>query len=375
MSVLKIEYHQGGVHLPRLDLWLDSPQPRPGLVFVSHAHSDHTARHPEVIVSDATARLMHLRLGGRRTEHVLAFGETREFHVGEVPFRITLLPAGHILGSAMAWIEAGGETLLYTGDFKLRPGLAAEPGELRSADVLVMETTFGRPNYVFPPEDGVWGDIRGFCQEALDAGATPVLLAYSLGKSQEILCGLKDAGFEFALHEQTYRLTRLYEELGVEFCPAIPRSRGPESARSSAVEDQRRLTSAATGQGFKGRAGAANSCYGRFEMPGAKGKVVLWPPGAMRSKALQELGEVRWAVVTGWALDPSCRYRYGVEAAFPLSDHADFPGLLEAVERVGPRKVWTLHGFASEFADVLRHRGYDALALSEPDQLTLSLGG
>ncbi|MCU0772776.1 MAG: MBL fold metallo-hydrolase [Verrucomicrobia bacterium] len=374
MSALNLEYHQGGLYLPRLALWLDPPKAKPGPVFVSHAHSDHTARHPEVIVSDATARLMHLRLGGRRTEHVLAFGEAREFQVGEVPFRITLLPAGHILGSAMAWVEAGGETLLYTGDFKLRPGLAAESCELRPADVLVMETTFGRPGYVFPPAESVWPEIVRFCRDALDTGATPVLLAYSLGKSQEILCGLKDAGFEFALHEQTYRLTRLYEELGVEFSPGQPRSRACESAHSSAVEDQRRLTSAATHREFEVRTISANSSHHRFQAAEAKGKVVLWPPGALRAKALQELGAVRRAVVTGWALDSSCRYRHGVEAAFPLSDHADFPGLLEAVERVRPRKVWTLHGYAAEFADVLRHRGYDALALSEPDQLTLALG-
>lgn len=333
MSALELEYHNGGIHLPRLALWLDPPRPQPGPVFVSHAHSDHTARHAEVIVSEATARLLDLRLGGQRTAHVLAFGESRAFKVGDVPFRITLLPAGHILGSAMALIEAGNETLLYTGDFKLRPGLAAERCELRRADVLVMETTFGRSTFVFPPEQAVWSAVRRFCQDALEAGATPVLLAYSLGKSQEILCGLREAGLEFALHEQTHRTTRLYADLGMSF----------------------------------------PTCH-RFATPLGQGPVVLWPPGARRSKSLETIGPVRCAVVTGWAVEASCRYRYGVEAAFPLSDHADFPGLLEAVDRVRPRTVWTVHGYASEFANVLRQRGQDALALSEPDQLTLGLG-
>jgi DNA ligase-1 len=333
MSALAIEYHQDGLFLPRLGLWMDPHRPKPGAVFVSHAHSDHTARHREVITSQPTARLMRLRLGGERREHVLPYGEAREFRSGEVPFRLTLLPAGHILGSALALIEAGNESLLYTGDFKLRRGLAAEPCELRRADVLVMETTFGRPRYVFPPEDAVWRALAQFCQTALDDGVTPVLLAYSLGKSQEVLCGLAHEGFEFALHEQTYRLSRLYQEMGVRL-----------------------------------------AAYEKFDRQSVAGRVVVWPPGARRSQVLAELGEVRCAIVSGWALDSSCCYRFGVDAAFPISDHADFPDLLEAVKQVAPRKVWTLHGYAAEFADTLRREGCDALALSEPDQLTLALG-
>lgn len=333
MSALALDYHQGGLFLPRLDLWLDPHQPRPGAVFVSHAHGDHTARHKQVILSPPTARLMRLRLGGERVEHVLPFGEAREFRSGDIPFRITLLPAGHILGSAMALVEADGKTLLYTGDFKLRKGLAAEACELRRADTLVMETTFARPNYVFPPDEIVWSEIRQFCRTTFEEGATPVLLAYSLGKSQEVLRGLEHDGFEFTLHEQTFRITQLYEEFGMRFPP-----------------------------------------YHKFETQSAQGRVVLWPPGAMRSKALQGIGNLRRAVITGWALDSSCRYRYGVEAAFPISDHADYPDLLEAVKQVAPSQVWTLHGYAAGFADVLRQRGYDAFALSEPDQLTLALG-
>jgi DNA ligase-1 len=330
---LAIEYHKGGLFLPRLGLWLDPHQPRPGPVFVSHAHSDHIARHKEVILTHSTARLMQLRLAGRRIEHVLSFGDPREFRLGGVPFRLTLLPAGHILGSAMAFIEAEGETLLYTGDFKLNRGLAAEVCELRPADTLVMETTFGRPEYEFPPEARVWTDIATFCRTTLEAQATPVLLCYSLGKSQEVLRGLAGEGFEFALHDQTHEVTRLYEELGVKF-----------------------------------------PVYHKFDQASARGKVIVWPPTAMRSDALQGLGELRRAVITGWALDSSCRYRHGVDAAFPISDHADFPGLLQAVAQVAPDTVWTTHGFAADFADTLRFRGANALALSEPDQLTLALG-
>src|SRR5207249_2152395 len=98
-------------------------------------------------------------------------------------FALTLLPAGHIFGSAMSLIEANGETLLYTGDFKLRPGLSAEPCEPHQADILVMETTYGRPQYVFPPAAEVMKGVIRFCREALDNDETAVLLGYSLGKS------------------------------------------------------------------------------------------------------------------------------------------------------------------------------------------------
>src|SRR5215468_3193500 len=107
MPTWGIEFHHGSVWLRRLGLWLDrrEPQTGPDKVFVSHAHTDHVGAHREVILSAPTARLMQARVSGQRQEHVLAFGETRRFEDGPLPFRITLLPAGHIFGSAMALLE------------------------------------------------------------------------------------------------------------------------------------------------------------------------------------------------------------------------------------------------------------------------------
>jgi Cft2 family RNA processing exonuclease len=84
-------------------------------------------------------------------------------------------------------------------------------------------------------------------------------------------------------------------------------------------------------------------------------------------------GKVRTAVLTGWAIDSGCRFRYQADAAFPLSDHADFPDLLEFVKRVAPKRVFTLHGYATEFATKLREQGIEAWALGEENQLTLKL--
>ena len=320
--------------MPQLGLWLDPHRrrSRPDIVFVSHAHSDHTARHEEVILSAPTARLMQARLGGTRLERVLNFGEPCQFSHAGNRFHVTLLPAGHIFGSAMVLIEADGESLLYTGDFQLRPSLAAEPCEPRHADVLIMETTFGRPQYVFPPAAETMKAVVRFCVETLDRGETAMLLGYSLGKSQELLKGLNGAGLPLMLHGSIEKMTRIYEEFGHSF---------PN--------------------------------YEALDPASARGKVILCPPNARNPALIRRMGDLRSAVVTGWALDRSCRYQYKCDAAFPLSDHADFPELIEFVRRVQPLRVFTLHGFAADFAQALRRLRYDAWALSEDDQLLLEL--
>src|SRR2546421_5619671 len=113
MSAFAIQFQQGGVHLPQLGLWLDAhePQTGPEKVFVSHAHSDHTGFHREVISTAATARFMQARMGAERVENILPFHESRCFDSGRIPFHMKLLPAGHIFGSAMSWIGAEGQSL------------------------------------------------------------------------------------------------------------------------------------------------------------------------------------------------------------------------------------------------------------------------
>jgi Cft2 family RNA processing exonuclease len=167
----------------------------------------------------------------------------------------------------------------------------------------------------------------------LASGATPVLLGYSLGKSQELLRGLADAALPVMLEPSVHKLTRIHEGLGVSF-PA----------------------------------------HERFTAGQARGKVILCAPQHTRAPWLGELGPTRKAVATGWAVDSGCRFRYGADAAFPLSDHADFDELIAFVERVRPRRVLTVHGFAADFAATLRELGHDARAISQDEQLTLALG-
>jgi DNA ligase-1 len=324
--VIDVRYERG-VYLPQQDLWLD-PWDAKRCAFVSHAHNDHIAPHNEIIVSERTARLMQSRLPGERIEHVLPFGERRT--VGGLD--LMLLPAGHIFGSAQCFVFAGDETLVYTGDFKLRAGKSAEQAEWHKADTLVMETTFGLPRYRFPPTEQVIDQIVTFCRETIDDGHVPVLLGYSLGKAQEILCSLEGAGLTPMLHGSVYRMTHIYEQFGRLFCK-----------------------------------------YVRYNANDVAGKVLICPPSANRSRMLESIPRKRVAMISGWAVDANAVYRYQVDAAFPLSDHADYNDLVRYVDLVQPRRVFTLHGFAAEFARDLRERGVEAWALTKENQLELQL--
>lgn len=325
--MIEVRYERG-VYVANEQIWLDPWDAKP-FAFVSHAHSDHIAPHDEIIVSERTARLMQARMPGERREHILNFGEKKTIH----GLDITLIPAGHIFGSAQFFLETADGSLLYTGDFKLRPGRSAEPAEWRHAETLIMETTFGLPRYRFPPTEEIVGQIVAFCRDALESGAVPVLLGYSLGKAQEILCALSGAGLTPMLHGTVHRMTRIYEQFGQEFCD-----------------------------------------YERYNANAVAGKVLICPPSTNRSRMLDKIKDKRVAMISGWAVEPSAIYRYQVDAAFPLSDHADYTDLIRYVELVKPARVLTLHGFAAEFARDLRERGVEAWALSEENQMELTLG-
>ncbi len=322
-------HFKAGVNLPQIGWWLDAQRSQLRS-FVSHAHSDHIASHREIIATRATAGLMRLRLGGRRQETILGYDEPWATEFG---CEMRLHPAGHVFGSAMLHATTGHGSLLYTGDFKLRPSRAAEACVAPPADVLIMETTFGLPRYVFPPQAEIERDIVDFCRQAIADQVTPVLFAYSLGKTQELLQIAGGAGLPVMLHEHGYKVTTRYAELGMSLPPF-------------SLLDKRTYA----------------------------GHVIIAPPMSAQSAPLTWIHPKRTAIASGWAMDPGAIYRNGCDAAFPLSDHADFPDLLALVEKVRPRIVYTLHGFAKEFASTLRARGIEAWAIGQQNQMDLALG-
>ena len=328
MDLIEVEFRRG-VYLPEIDVWLDPHQRKPH-AFISHAHADHVARHKASICSATTKLLVEQRYGRRYAPTGYEFGE--RFELGE--FWGELFPAGHILGSAQIYLERGdGASLIYTGDFKLREGVASEVPETKQADTLIMETTFGVPQYRMPASDEVLTNILRFVHEALENGATPMLGAYSLGKAQEVLIGLHQRApeLEFLLHKAADKMTRIYGDLGYD----LPQWQvvGPESD--------------------------------------SEGKVVIAPPNTFRSEPLRNVKNQATAMISGWGVDPRAKYRYRVDEVFPLSDHADYDDLIRYVEMVQPKQVLTLHGFADEFAADLRRRGWEAWSLTGENQLEL----
>jgi Cft2 family RNA processing exonuclease len=318
----------GGLHLTEHDLWLD-PHRAKAIAYVSHGHSDHTARHKAVFCTPETAAIMRQRLGSNREERTASFGTTHELLGGNA----TLLSAGHVLGAAQLFFESNAGSLLYTGDFKMRHGLSVPPATFCKADTLIMETTFGIPKYRMPPSAEILAQIVEWCRESLETGVKPVLFAYSLGKAQELVCALVAAGLSPMLHDAAWKICEIYRE----FAPAFPTS------------------------------------YRRWKPSESEGQVIIWPHSRDKAELSRRFGKHRAAAVTGWAVDPSAKYRYGCDAAFPLSDHADYDELLQAVELVQPSRVLTVHGFASEFAADLRRRGVEAWALTQENQLELQL--
>lgn len=319
-----VEIDGPGMRLRGTRLFLDSPRPTE-LAFVSHAHSDHIARHRQVIATAPTLELLARRVGAPQVPLPAPFRQP--FSVG--PVELELFPSGHVLGAAQLRATVNGQRIVYTGDLNPARSLTAEACEVASCDVLVIESTFGRPRYRFPPREEVYEQVRAFARSALADGHTPVFLAYPLGKSQEAIRLLASGGFSVAVHASIADICDIYARHGCA------------------------LT------------------YRRFDGTSRSGEVLVFPPHLARSRAVAKLGPVRTAVLTGWAFDSGSRHRFGAQASIPLSDHADFDGLVTYVRQSGARRVITVHGFAKELAAWLRDHGIEAHPLEEPRQMEL----
>ena len=317
-----------GLYCPAGAFYIDPVRPV-DKALITHGHADHARPgHGAVLATRETLDMMRLRCGEgfAGTTQTLGHGEKIAIDGVSIAFH----PAGHVLGSAQALVEYRGQRLLYSGDLKLSSSHTAEACETPRADTLIVEATFGRPRYVFPPAVEVIAGIVSFCRNALAQGETPVLFAYSLGKGQEVLRALAGAGFDFALHGTTHGVAEVYARLGVEF-----------------------------------------PVHERLDRCDLSGRVLICPPQVKRAAIFTTIRRPRTAMVTGWAVDRAARWRYGVDAAFPLSDHADYEDLVEYVRRVNPTRVYTVFGFDGEFAADLRTRGYDAQPLKGVMQLRL----
>ena len=307
-----------GVFLPELDLWLDSTRKRETSI-ISHAHSDHTARHRQPVVTPNTLLLLRDYLKNADSI-VLPYGQRLETST----YSITLFPAGHCLGSAQTLVEskATGHRLLYTGDIKTQSSPTNEPTEMVQADTLVIESTYGRPEYLFPSQERTLATATRTLRTWLSRGERPVALGWRLGKAQEMLHHLLSDGFEVFVESGIYQAVEAYREAGVEF----------------------------PGKVFA------------FDGHWPDGTVALFPPG----KSVRSLGSyrnMRTMELTGWAASNTRHHwRRPADASLPFSDHADFNDLVAYVQAVNPSRVYTVFGFP-ELAAKLRSMGYPAVHL------------
>lgn len=331
------------LYVREIDLWIDSMRPRERC-YVSHGHADHAREHTRVVTSVNNAAVCRLRFAKRaeraRQPSLLELTPRRppctfEEHAFNEPWmegdhRLTLFSAGHVLGSSQLMIEGQAGSFVYTGDFKLEPSYTAEPTEVKRCDVLLMECTYGRPQYAFPPRDEIAGEMAAFARETLEGGAVPVFFAYSLGKAQEAIAMLGNAGIPLTVHGAIHAMTEVYKEAGVPMPP-----------------------------------------YHKYDAETFDSNTALvWPPSGRALPKALKTKPVRTAMLTGWSVDRGMQYRYGADRGFPLSDHADYPSLLKYIELAQPRKVLLNHGWR-DFVHRLRAQGIDAEYLEENAQLSL----
>jgi putative mRNA 3-end processing factor len=286
--------------------------------FVSHAHIDHMhtpSKHERVIASSVTKELAKAR--------GYDLGETIEEAEG-----VELLDSGHILGSRAIRIQ---DEVYYTGDASGRARAFLGKCRTRHARILVMETTYGTPEYVFPSTAKLVKEVNTLVASAYDRGSPVVLMGYPLGKAQ-LLSYFFSSWDPLYYHESVATMNRVHIEHGIPLKPG---------KRFDPLKDQERLP---------------------------RGPWVMVSPMASgRSRLMAHLKKEYGAILiafSGWAMGTGYRYTMGADYSFPLSDHCDYQELIDLVQAVAPETVYTVHGFAAEFASDLRKMGFSARPLA-----------
>lgn len=314
---MRLDFTPRGIHVPGLGLWLD-PLEDCEMAWVSHGHRDHArGTHGCVLATPETIEIYRIRYGkdlsaATRFEP-LQYGQTLELRGA----RLTAYPAGHILGSAQLLIECNGQRVLYTGDIKRLAPLCGAAAQVVPCHRLIIESTFGLPTYHFLPREEARARMVRFARECLEQQVRPVFLAHPLGRGQEVLGVLCEAGIPAAVDEAIARFIPVYEASGYRF-PGWRLYPAGEGALVVAHGFQRVLRG--SGRGY------------------------------------------RMAYVSGWAALDNARARTGAEELIPYSDHADFEELLALVRESGAQQVEVVHGYARAFAHLLRQAGWQARA-------------
>jgi putative mRNA 3-end processing factor len=314
---------EGGLYCEAGDFYIDPWEPVDRAV-ITHAHGDHARWGcSSYLGSREGGGVLRTRLGPASSIRDVEWGEFVDIN----GVRVSLHPAGHILGSAQVRVEHRGEVWVASGDYKTDPDQTCTPFELVRCHTFITESTFGLPIYRWAPEREVFDEIRTWWSANRDAGRASVMFAYALGKAQRLLAGLADADIgPVFTHGAVERLNRDYRDGGIrlantQYATAMPR--GTQFA----------------------------------------GSLIVAPPSAAGSMWLRRFGEVSSGFASGWMRVRGARRRRALDRGFVLSDHADWPALLSTIEHTGAEHVWVTHGTREPLVRWLTERGLDAKAV------------
>ncbi len=305
-----------GIYCPDGDFYIDPWRPV-ARALITHAHSDHARfGHAAYLSTPGTDIVMRHRLGAI-TSDTIGYGQTQ--HIGRVS--VSFHPAGHVPGSAMIRIARGGEVWVVSGDYKTDPDGLAEPWQPVACHTFISECTFGLPVFRWEDNSTVMARITAWWAENAAAGKISILGAYSLGKAQRLMAGVAGAG-------------PILTHGAVEGTSAALRAAG------YAIPDTVQV-----------RAGVDGKSH-----PGA---LVIAPPSALGTPWAARFGPSESAFASGWMALRGVRRRRGT-AGFVVSDHADWPGLNNAIREMGASRVFVTHGYTTPFRKWLETQGYEA---------------
>lgn len=287
---------------------------------ITHAHADHArAGSRRYLAAACGLQVLRTRLGERAEIETLEYG--RDLTLGNV--RVSLHPAGHILGSAQVRIEHRGEVWVVSGDYKLGPDPTCAPLEPVRCHTFVTESTFAQPAFHWPAPDSMFAAINAWWRQNQAQGKASVLFAYALGKAQRLLAGVNPAIGPLYMHPAVDAATADYRASGVVLPRAVETSKAPPRTDWSEA-------------------------------------LIIAPPSAKGTPWQRRLGPCASAFASGWMCVEGEAERRGVQQGFVVSDHADWQSLLSVISATGAERVLATHGFVDDLVSQLRQQGLSA---------------
>ena len=306
-----------GLYCPPGQFYIDPWRPVERAV-ITHAHADHARTgHRHYLSTTAGVPVLQARLGPV-TIQGLEYGERLTHH----GVTISLHPAGHVLGSAQVRIEYQGQVWVASGDYKLEADPTCAPFEAVRCDTFITESTFGLPIYRWQAQQEILDDINAWWRSNAQAGRCSVMLCYAFGKAQRILSGLDASIGPIVCHGAVQALNTVYRDCGVALPPTV--------------------------------------MVGETDKAALRQAIVIAPPSAAGSPWMRRFGDYSDAFASGWMLLRGARRRRGVDRGFVLSDHADWPGLMQAITATGAQRVIVTHGATAVMVRWLRQQGLSA---------------